>query len=102
MEITKEEIKKLAELSRIKITEKEAEQYKKEAQEIVGFFDEIKGAEVGSSTPTLPIGVREGIEEAENTSETIRDEERIDRGTDKESEQFREREDGYLKIPKVF
>lgn len=95
MEITKEEIQRLAELGRIKITAKEAEQYRKEAKEIVGFFDEIKEAEVGVSGGDV-------AGESKNVSETIRDEERIDRGTNKESEQFMAKEKGYLKVPKVF
>ncbi len=93
MEITKEEIQRLAELGRVKITEKEAERYKKEAKEIVGFFDEIKEVETDGG---------EAEQERENTSEAVRDEERIDVGTDKEPEQFIAKEKGYLKVPKVF
>ena len=94
MKIDREDVRHLAELARLKLTETELEKFKKEATEIVGFFDELGG-----------VGEREGEEreeEADNVSEAVNDEERENRGTGKEREQFREKKDGFLKIPKVF
>ena len=54
MKIDREDVRHLAELARLKLTETELEKFKKEATEIVGFFDELGG-----------VGEREGEEREE-------------------------------------
>jgi aspartyl-tRNA(Asn)/glutamyl-tRNA(Gln) amidotransferase subunit C len=92
MRIDKEEIKHLAELSKLELSEEETERFQKDAEEIVGFFDKLKEAPEGE--------FKESLEK--NASETARDEERENIGTGQEKEQFLEKEKEYLKIPKVF
>jgi len=92
MKIDEKEIEHLAELSRIKLKDEEKKALAKDAEEIVGFFDEIKEVKIEDNNE------KEGF----NVSEAVLDEEREDRGTDEEKKQFLEEKDGYLKIPKVF
>lgn len=94
MKISKEEIKHLAELSKIELTEEETDKFQKDAEEIVGFFDKLSEAEISGE---------EGKKEpGQNRSEAVLDEKRESLGTGKEKEQFLEEKKGYLKIPKVF
>lgn len=102
MDISKEDIKHLAELSRLKLSEAEVEKYQKDAEEIVGFFDQLKEAPVGVDGASLSSNGADEEDLGENVSEAVVDTERVDRGTDKESEQFMSSERGYLKVPKVF
>jgi len=88
-----EEIKHLAELSRLELSDREAEKLTLDAEEIVGFFDKLKGAEVSDEI---------NAEKGENESETIKDEERESMGTGEEKEQFIQRDRNFLKIPRVF
>jgi len=92
MEINKENIKKLAGLSRLELGEEEAEKMAKDAEKTVSFFDDIKNVDVSQV---------ESVERF-NVSESVADGQRKDRGTGKESEQFRERERNMLKVPGVF
>jgi len=92
MEIDKEKIKRLAGLGRIKLTEKEAEKFKKDAEEIVAFFDKLKEAEVEETDSDI----------SSNGSEAIPDEKKESIGTGEEKNNFMEKENGYLKVPKVF
>ncbi|MFA5173468.1 MAG: Asp-tRNA(Asn)/Glu-tRNA(Gln) amidotransferase subunit GatC [Candidatus Paceibacterota bacterium] len=92
MRIDKEEVKHLAELSKLKLSEEETERFQKDAEEIVGFFDKLKEAPEGEDKEIL----------GKNASETIKDEEKESIGTGEEKEQFLGKEKGYLKIPKVF
>ena len=91
MKIEREEIKHLAELSKIELSEEEVESLQKDAEEIVGFFDTL------SKAPSSDV-----LSYSTNTNESVFDHDRIDRGTDKEYEQFVEKEGKFLKIPKVF
>lgn len=92
MTIDKEEIKHLAELSKIELSLEEVDALEKDALEIVEFFDTLSKAPVSDVK----------ISNASNLNEAVFDHDRIDRGTDKEFEQFIEKQGRFLKIPKVF
>ena len=91
MEITKEAIEKLAGLSQLKLTGEETEKFQKDAQEIVDFFDTLQKADVSGVV----------VDDTDNISEAVKDEERVPRGTGREKEQFMASEDDQLKVPKV-
>jgi len=93
-EITKKEIKHLAELARLEITEKEEKKLEKDLGEILNYFNELKevntdGVEPLTGGTSLVNSVRE--DEAERTNDT-----------GKGKDQFPESDEGYLKVPSVF
>ncbi|MDD4761531.1 MAG: Asp-tRNA(Asn)/Glu-tRNA(Gln) amidotransferase subunit GatC [Candidatus Pacebacteria bacterium] len=92
MSINREEIRHLAELSKLELSDEETEKFQKDAEEIVVFFDKLKEAPEGE--------FKESLEK--NASESLRDEERESIGTGKEKDQFLEKEKEYLKIPNIF
>ncbi|PIR05171.1 MAG: Asp-tRNA(Asn)/Glu-tRNA(Gln) amidotransferase GatCAB subunit C [Candidatus Liptonbacteria bacterium CG11_big_fil_rev_8_21_14_0_20_35_14] len=92
MRIEKEEIKHLAELSKIELSDQEMDSLQKDVEEIVQFFDTLSKAPVSDVQ----------ISNFNNLNEAVFDHDRVDRGTKKEWEHFSEKEGRFLKIPKVF
>ena len=92
--ISKEELRHLAELARIKLEPKEEDALMKDLDGILGHFEELQAIDTASTPPmtggTDLVNVFRDDAERENTN----------RGAGKEA--FPETENGYLKIPPVF
>jgi len=93
--ISKDEIKRLAELARIKIEPLEEEGLAHDFENILGYFDELKKL---NTEDILPI-----TGGTENKS-VFREDEEIEDGFNKDLliNQFPESEKGFLKVPQIF
>ena len=92
--IDKKALEHLAELSRIKINEKEEEKLLKDLQEIFNYFNLLKEVDTENIKPlsggTIDKNVFRGVENKNDWKK------------EKSTEQFLENKDNYLKIPLVF
>ena len=89
--ITKEEVKRFAELARIKITDEEAEKYSKEFEDIIPFISQISKMDIPESV----------VRDFKNVN-TLREDEIIETNNQKEIiEEMPEKESGYLKVKKI-
>jgi aspartyl-tRNA(Asn)/glutamyl-tRNA(Gln) amidotransferase subunit C len=93
-EINKEELKHLAKLSRIELSDKEEEKLLKDLDEILDYFKEIKSLDTSKVTPMT------GGTELKNI--TREDNEREKTNEKCGVENFPEIKDGALKVPSVF
>lgn len=91
--ISKEDIKKLAELARIKLTAKEEEGLEKDLRSILAYVEKLKEVDV-SGVPEMTHAV-----EAKNIFRADEPEKREDILL---ADQFPEEERGYLKVKGVF
>ena len=94
--IKKEDIEYLAKLARIDLAEEEGKKLLKDAEAILGYFEELKQADTGDISPSA--GWRSGA--TDMTNKTDKDEvnqELIQKGI----ESFPESEKGCLKVPGV-
>lgn len=91
--ISKEEIKKLAELSRIHITQKEEEKFGEDLSNILGYIEKLKEVDI-SNVPEMT--------HASESKNIFRSDEMIDGDSILLNEQFPEEERGYLKVKGVF
>jgi len=92
--ITKKEIKHLADLARIELTEKEEGELVRDLGKILGHFTELNGIDTSNVAPLTGGMSSSGVfrdDEPERTSDT-----------GKGKEQFPESFGGFLKVPKVF
>ncbi len=93
-DINKNEIKHLAELARLEISEREGEKLVHDLGEILNYFNELKAVDTENIEPLtggtqLVNSLRD--DEPERTSDT-----------GKGKDQFPEEDKGYLKVPSVF
>jgi aspartyl-tRNA(Asn)/glutamyl-tRNA(Gln) amidotransferase subunit C len=93
-EINKEELKHLAKLSRIELSDKEEEKLLKDLDEILDYFKEIKSLDTSKVTPMT------GGTELKNVARE--DDEREKTNSRCGVENFPETKDGALKVPSVF
>ena len=97
--ISKEEIKKLAELARIHLTESEEKKLAADLQNILGYVDKLKEVDV-SNVPEMTHAVEEK-NVFRNDEATVRH--RVsDSGEVLLAGQFPESENGYLKVKGIF
>lgn len=94
-EITKKEIKHLAELARLDVNEKDEAKLERDLSEILNYFNELKEVNVEDVSPLTGVtnlinAVRE--DDTERTADTLKGKESFPPGG----------EDGYLKVPSVF
>jgi aspartyl-tRNA(Asn)/glutamyl-tRNA(Gln) amidotransferase subunit C len=90
--ITVDEIKNLAHLARIEVTDEEAEMYAKDFESILGYVDQIKRADV-SQIDIQPLEVNIArIDENPTVSDTNRD---------TLLGQAPESQDGFYRVPKI-
>lgn len=97
--ISKENIKKLSELSRIEVTEHGAEKLAEDLQAILGYVDTLKEVDVShvQETPYMSYllhAVREDKVEKKNKDETAREAAEL-------LEDAPEKEDGYVKVRSI-
>lgn len=93
-QITKKEIKHLAELARLELTEKDEEKLEHDLGEILGYFNELKEINT-DGVPPLTGGIFLVNCVRDDTAERTAD-------TGKGKDQFPESSSGYLKVPSVF
>jgi len=92
--ISKKTLEHLAELSRIKLEEKEEEKLLADLSKILGHFDELKSLNTSGVEPM------NGGTEFKNSFRE--DEERTNTNQGAGADAFPESEDGFLKVPPVF
>lgn len=95
--ITEKEVEHIAELARIKLTEKEKEKMTKELGAILGYIDKLKGVNTEGIEPVAHItGLEDVFRKDDNPREP--DSENIKRLL----EQAPSEKDGYVKVKSVF
>ncbi len=92
--ITKKELDHLAELARIKLTEKEEEKLLKDLPNILNYFEELKALDT--------TGVKASAGGTQIKNAFREDNEREGTNKQKGTKSFPEKEHDYLKIPPVF
>ena len=92
--IDKKTLEHLAELSRIKLDEKEEEKLLEDMRKILAYFDELKSLDTSDVEPM------NGGTELKNSFRE--DEERISTNQGAGVDAFPETKDGFLKVPPVF
>ena len=92
--ISKKALEHLAELSRIKLDEKEEEKLLEDMRKILAYFDELKSLDTSDVEPM------NGGTELKNSFRE--DEERISTNQGAGVDAFPETKDGFLKVPPVF
>ena len=90
--ITADEIKKLAHLARIEVTEDEVVQYAQDLESILGYVDQINSVDV-SGVDTKPLEVNVAREDKDSTAS--------DANRDALLAQAPESQDGFYKVPKI-
>ena len=96
--ISKEDIKKLADLARIEIEEEEVESLRGEMDAILGYVGQINEV-TGSVSPLLHLGEGQGV----RFNVFRKDENPTESGTYSQEliSEFPERENNYLKVKKI-
>jgi aspartyl-tRNA(Asn)/glutamyl-tRNA(Gln) amidotransferase subunit C len=89
-EITVEEVKKFAELSRIKITDEEAEKFSKQFDEIIPFISQISDLEVS-----------EVVRDFKNLNTLREDEIKETNHQEEIIKELPDTQDNYLKVKKI-
>ncbi|MDO8664507.1 MAG: Asp-tRNA(Asn)/Glu-tRNA(Gln) amidotransferase subunit GatC [Candidatus Liptonbacteria bacterium] len=92
--ISKKTLEHLAELSRIKLNEKEEEKLLEDLRKILAYFDELKSLDTSSVEPM------NGGTDLKNSFRE--DEERLNTNQGNGADVFPESKDGFLKVPPVF
>lgn len=92
--ISKEEIKKLADLARIEIKEEEQEKLASEMEAILGYIGQIKSVVANTKTENEAGAVRNVFREDENPSESETYSQDL-------IAEFPESENNYLKVKKI-
>lgn len=68
-QLSKEEIIALARLSRLKLTDAEVEQYQKELSSIIGYIDQLSGADTEGLRPTSQVTGLENVSREDEVKE---------------------------------
>jgi len=92
--ISKNEIKHLAELARIELREDEVEKLKADLGKILNHFEELKKLDTSAVSPVIGGALIENAYREDETKNNFI--------TEKSTEAFPESHDGFLKIPPVF
>ncbi len=102
--IDKKALEHLAELSRIKLDEKEEEKLIKDLEKILQHFEELNSLDTSGVEP-MNGPLRQSVSEASGTElkNSFRDdEERMNTNQGAGTDAFPETKDGFLKVPPVF
>ncbi|MGC8981589.1 MAG: Asp-tRNA(Asn)/Glu-tRNA(Gln) amidotransferase subunit GatC [Minisyncoccia bacterium] len=96
--ITKEQLKHLAELAKIEFTEKELEKFLVDLNKILDYIDEIQKLNLLKYEP-----LRSGILQKLDLRDDEKEEDILDREEREEKiiNQFPEKKENYLKVPKI-
>ncbi len=93
--ISKEEVKHIAKLARLGLTEKETEKFQKELSSILDYFEKLKKLDVSGITPTSQSVFVENIMREDGAEDTRPE---VINGM---MEQAPETKDGYLKVKSI-
>lgn len=93
--LSKEEVKKVAKLARLGITEEETEKFSKELSSILDYFEKLKKVDVSNVEPTSHPNKAENVIRQDEASVC---EEEVRKGIVK---QFPEEKDGYIKVKQI-
>jgi aspartyl-tRNA(Asn)/glutamyl-tRNA(Gln) amidotransferase subunit C len=93
--INKEEVKHIAKLARLGLTEKEIEQLQKELSSILDYFEELKEVDISESEPTTHSILVENVmrEDRESLKFKVQSSKLLDLAP--------ETKDGYLKVKSI-
>jgi aspartyl-tRNA(Asn)/glutamyl-tRNA(Gln) amidotransferase subunit C len=94
MKISKEEVEKISQLARLKLTSREKEKFSRELSSILEYFKKLQSLDTARVEPTAQVA---GLK---NTASEDRIKDYSD--SDEIKKQFPDRDDGYLKVKSVF
>ncbi|MFA5318516.1 MAG: Asp-tRNA(Asn)/Glu-tRNA(Gln) amidotransferase subunit GatC [Patescibacteria group bacterium] len=95
MKLDKKEIKKIAELARLELTDKELETYGSQLSDILGYVDQLQEVDVAGVEPTAQVTGLENIMREDKAEEWPEDEVKASLGQAPESE------GRYVKVKRV-
>ncbi|MDZ7798033.1 MAG: Asp-tRNA(Asn)/Glu-tRNA(Gln) amidotransferase subunit GatC [Patescibacteria group bacterium] len=94
MKISKKEVKHIASLARLDLTEPEKNKFSQELTSVIDYIDQLKKIKTKKTKPLYQTGV--------SANNTARDRVNQSSNQDNIKKEFPEEEDDYLKINKVF
>ena len=101
--ITKEEVKHIAKLARLGLTEEEIEKFQKELSSILDYFEKLKEIDVSDVAPESPSGVALRASRAILVENVARDDKISPRpGGEKLLNLAPDKKEGFLKVKSVF
>lgn len=95
MKLSKDQIKHIADLARLDLTDEELSKYGGQLSEVLNYIDQLKEVEVGEVEPTAQVTGLENILREDETENW--DKEEIDKALD----QAPDREDREIKVKRV-
>lgn len=93
--ITKDEVKKVAKLARLRLTEKEIEKHQKELSKILEYIAKLKELDLSNTEPMTHSLAFENVMREDRKSE------KLDEKKERLLEAMPETKDGYLKVKKI-
>lgn len=93
--INKEEVKHIAKLARLGLTEKEIEQLQKELSSILDYFEELKEVDISEIEPTTHSILVENVMREDQINEKLK------MKNEKLLELAPDKKDGYLKVKSI-
>lgn len=94
--ISKEEVRHIAKLARLGLTEKEVEKFQKDLSSILDYFEKLKEVDIAGVEPTSHSVLVENIMREDKETEKLKN-----RKTEKLLELAPETKEGYLKVKSV-
>jgi len=95
--IKKEEVKHIAKLARLRLTEKEVEKFQKELSSILDYFEKLKEVDVSEIEPTSHPFQMENVMRNDESSAFVK----ATAGKEKLLELAPETKEGYLKVKSI-
>lgn len=93
MPISKKEVEHIADLARLKLSEKEKVKFQKELGKILEYIDQLKELDVENVQPTSQVVRMENVLREDKVKPSLSQEEALSNAPDKE--------DGFFKVPRV-
>lgn len=92
--ITVDEVRRIAALAKIAVTDEEAEKLAKELASILDYVQQLESVDTAGLEPTYQVT---------NLTNVMRKDEVVDYGTDQDAllKNVRRKRDGYIEVPKV-
>lgn len=92
-DISKEEVKRVAELARLEVTDDECEHYREHLSEIISYFDKLNELDTEGVEPTTHVLDLKNVFSSDEPKHTITREEAFENAPD--------HEDGYFRVPSI-
>jgi aspartyl-tRNA(Asn)/glutamyl-tRNA(Gln) amidotransferase subunit C len=100
--ISKEEVKHIAKLARLGLTEEEIEKFQKDLSSILGYIEKLKEVDVSKIEPASPSGVALRASHAVKVENVMRKDEAKPFTNKKLLDLAPEQKEGFLKVKSVF